>query len=215
MYSEDEQIEAIKDWWRENGTTILVAVLVAVLATVGWRWWGAHKTNVSLGASSAYSELTQLMGEQVERPSAAGRAAVQAKAENVIVEHGKTDYASFAYLALAQVAVQEEDYQEAAAQLEKLLRTKPDKEVEATARIRLARVQLEQADPAAALATLESKWPGAWESRVLELRGDAYLQQNSAGQARSAYEQALQLASPQDAARNRLQMKHDNLAPAS
>lgn len=215
MYSEEEQIQAIKDWWRENGTSLLVVALVAVLATVGWRWWGGHKANVSLSASSSYSELTRLMGEQVQRPSAAGQAAVQAQAESVIAEHGKTDYASFAYLALAQVAVQEEDYSEAVTQLEKLLGTKPDKEVEATARIRLARVQLELNNADAALATLENKLPSAWQSRVLELRGDAYVQQNKVKQARDTYAQALEQATPQDAARSRLQMKHDNLAPTS
>ncbi|HLR17310.1 MAG TPA: tetratricopeptide repeat protein [Alcanivoracaceae bacterium] len=215
MYNEEEQIEAIKDWWRANGNSILIALLVAVLASVGWRWWNNHNTNISLGASSAYSEMTQLMDEQLNNPSAAGRAAVQTQAEQLIADYGKTGYASFAYLTLAQVAVQEEEYEQAVEQLEKLLAAKPDKEVEAIARIRLARLQLQLNNPDAALAALDKKLAQAWQSRVLELRGDAYQQQASAEQAREAYTQALQAATAQDSARNRLQMKIDNLAPTS
>ena len=37
--TEEEQIEALKDWWRENGNSLLIGVAVALVAVFGFRGW--------------------------------------------------------------------------------------------------------------------------------------------------------------------------------
>lgn len=215
MYSEEEQVEAIKEWWQQNGTTVLVTI-VGVLALIwGYNWWNSNQAASAQAASYAYEEMLQGMAIEEQAPSAENRAKLQSQAELMIDEHGKTGYGQLAHLALAQVAVAEQDYASAAEQLETLLADKPRREVADIARLRLARLQLELEEPEKALKTLESKLPKAWTARVLELRGDAFLLQENQAQALRSYDEALAQASPEDAIRERIQMKRDDLAPTS
>jgi len=215
VYSEEEQVEVIKEWWQKNGTTVLVTIVGVLALVVGYNWWNANQKASAQAASYAYEEMLQGMAIEEQSPSAGNRAQLQSQAEKVIAEHGNTGYAQLAHLALAQIAVAEQDYASAAEQLETLLADKPRREVADIARLRLARLQLELEQPEKALKTLEKTLPEAWTARVLELRGDAYLQQQNQAQALRSYDDALAQASPEDAIRERIQMKRDDLAPAS
>ena len=35
--TEEEQVEAIKKWWNENGKSIIVGIVVGITAIFGWR----------------------------------------------------------------------------------------------------------------------------------------------------------------------------------
>lgn len=215
MYSEEEQIEVIKEWWQQNGTTVLVTIVGVLALVLGYNWWNSSKEASAQAASYAYEEMLQGMAIEEQSPSAENRAQLQSQAETVIAEHGSTGYSQLAHLALAQVAVAEQDFALAAEQLETLLADKPRREVADIARLRLARLQLELEQPDKALKTLEKKLPDAWTARVLELRGDAYLQQQNQAQALRSYDDALAQASSEDAIRERIQMKRNDLAPTS
>jgi len=215
VYSEEEQVEVIKEWWQKNGTTVLVTIVGVLALVLGYNWWKSGHEASAQAASYAYEEMLQGMAIEEQSPSAENRAQLQGQAEKIIAEHGSTGYGQLAYLALAQVAVSEQDYASAAEQLESLLADKPRREVANIARLRLARLQLELEQPENALKTLETKLPEAWTARVLELRGDAYLQQQNQAQALRSYEDALAQASAEDAIRERIQMKRDDLAPTS
>lgn len=37
--TEEEQVEALKKWWKENGTAVIVGVVIGISAVVGfWKW---------------------------------------------------------------------------------------------------------------------------------------------------------------------------------
>ena len=38
-YSEDEQAERLKEWWKKNGTSVIVGVVIGVSAIVGVNLW--------------------------------------------------------------------------------------------------------------------------------------------------------------------------------
>lgn len=215
MYSEEEQVEAIKEWWQKNGTTVLVTIVGVLALIVGYNWWGSSQQASAQAASYAYEELLQGMAIEEQIPSAENRVQIQTQADKIIAEHGKTGYGQLAYLALAQVAVAENDFASAAEQLEQLLVSKPSREVADIARVRLARLQLALDQPEKALETLEAKLPQAWSARVLELRGDAYLLQQNQEQALRSYDEALAQIGLDDAIRERIQMKRNDLAPTS
>src|SRR5699024_10867517 len=128
-------------------------------------WWNSSKEASAQAASYAYEEMLQGMAIEEQSPSAENRAQLQSQAETVIAEHGSTGYSQLAHLALAQVAVAEQDFALAAEQLETLLADKPRREVADIARLRLARLQLELEQPDKALKTLEKKLPDAWTAR--------------------------------------------------
>lgn len=215
MYSEEEQVEIIKEWWQKNGTTVLVTVVAVLALVLGYNTWQSRQAANAQAASQTYEELLQGLAVEEQSPSAENRAKIQNLADKIIEDHGKSGYGQLAHLVLANVAVAEQDYELAAEQLETLLANKPRREVADIARLRLARLQLELKQPDNALKTLEKKLPESWLPRVLELRGDAYLQQQNQEQALRSYDEALAQASLDDAIRERIQMKRDDLAPVS
>ncbi|MDA3808198.1 MAG: tetratricopeptide repeat protein [Thiomicrorhabdus sp.] len=104
--TEDEQLDAIKAWWKKNGSQLLTVILVGVLAFSGWRYWTNTKSVESTNASSLYEvlqvsmqqgnfgevsrEALKLVQEQPESPYAIGAAMLYAKYS---LEKGDTDEA--------------------------------------------------------------------------------------------------------------------------
>ncbi len=39
MRTEEEQVEALKDWWKENGRSLLLGVALALAIVFGWKGW--------------------------------------------------------------------------------------------------------------------------------------------------------------------------------
>lgn len=104
--TEDEQLDAIKAWWKKNGSQLLTVILIGVLAFSGWRYWTNSKWVESTNASSLFEvlqssmqqgkfgevsrEALKLVQEQPESPYAIGAAMLYAKYS---LEKGETDEA--------------------------------------------------------------------------------------------------------------------------
>lgn len=214
--SDEEQAERIKAWWRENGVSVVVTVVVAVGALLGWRQWQEHSAAVSANASTTYEQMmTQLQQAQSRPDSDAQFAAVKEKAEALLIEHPKSSYADFAGLTLARLAVEQDDYDAATDYLREVVATASSEAAQQTARLRLARVQLEQGKLDEVATTLDQGFPEAWQGQALEVRGDMLVAQEDAEGARQAYESALEAMEAGDIGRNRVEMKLNDLAPAS
>ena len=50
--SEKEQIEEIKQWWKDNGTFIITGLVVGFGALGGWKYWQAYKEQRAATASA-------------------------------------------------------------------------------------------------------------------------------------------------------------------
>ncbi len=55
--TEEEQVEALKAWWDENGRSIVVAIVIALAAGFGWQGWKSQQE----GQAEAASDMTQDM----------------------------------------------------------------------------------------------------------------------------------------------------------
>src|SRR5918993_40830 len=49
---EQEQIEAIKGWWQDNGKLVMVGVLVCLLAIAGFQGWRYYRAQQSALAAA-------------------------------------------------------------------------------------------------------------------------------------------------------------------
>ena len=50
--SDEEVTERLKRWWSENGTGLLVGIVLAVGGVVGWRWfdgWRVERAEAAFG----------------------------------------------------------------------------------------------------------------------------------------------------------------------
>ncbi len=199
--SEQEQIEAIKSWWRQNGKAVILGIGAGATVIVGGRWWmGQQETRAELASAMYEQVLTDIRLNESE--SAADRGA------RMLDEYGATSYAMFTALTLAKLAVEQGDLTMARTRLQWVIDHSEDAALKDVARLRLARVLLGEGDHAAALAQAEAVAGADFALPKLELKGDAYLALGRMSEAHSAYSAAL-AASEGGLSRARLEMKLD------
>lgn len=196
--TEEQQVEAIKKFWKENGLVIILGVVIGLGGLWGWRYYSESQLASKEEASTAYqASLEQLV-------NANDVAAVSSFAST----HKDSGYADLSSLVAAQKAVQDGDLDLAATTLSLVASSAKTPEIADIAKIRLARVQLAQDKLDDAMATLNIVTAEAFSAQVAELKGDIYAAQNNIEQAKLAYGEALEAeqASPL------VQLKLDNLA---
>ena len=44
--TDDEVVESIKGWWKNNGSALFVGVLIVLVGNFGWRYYKNHQTTV-------------------------------------------------------------------------------------------------------------------------------------------------------------------------
>lgn len=205
--TEEEQVEALKDWWKENGRSVIVGVALALAAVFGWRYWQDSTRTQAESVSTLYQQLL------VRLDAGEGREVVEV-ARRIIAEHASTPYAALASLSLAQQAVDQGDLDGAGAHLRWVMANAKVDEVRMLAQVRLARVLVAQGKTDEALQQLTGVSGGSFAAMVEEVKGDAYLAQGRRADARRAYEAALAGVTDVPAKQQVLRMKVDDLADA-
>lgn len=202
---EQEQIAALKAWWRQHGNLVIAAVVAALLAVAGVLGWQAYQRSQATQAGAVYGELQKAAGTRDIRK-------VRDLAGTILEQYPRTAYAALAALVSAKAHFESGDLKTARAQLEWVIEHARDPELPAIARLRLASVLIDEKAFDEALKLLESKPAPEFEGRYAELRGDAYALQGKAAEARSAYRAAIERVQPGDgASRELLQFKLETL----
>ncbi len=200
--TEEQQVEAIKKWWKENGASVIGGVVLGVAAVFGWKAWVGYQAEVGEQASVLFERLATSVNAGADE--AAG-----AQAEQLITEYESTPYAWFAALTQAKVELEAGDSAAARERLEWVLAQTKQPGIQQLARLRLARLQLSEGDAAAAAATLSGVEAGAFGGEFAHLEGDIASAKGDLAAARIAYEHALQ----NDVGNPRMvQMKLEDLA---
>lgn len=210
--SEEEQIEALKRWWKDNGTTTVIALVVLAAIFFGWNQYQDYREGQADEASELYQRfLVATEALESEQGEAVDTAEVTQLAEQIIQQYDETLYADFARLYQARLAVQSGDAQKARQLLQQVSDQGANESVKSLARLRLGRVIAEQGETDAALALLTSNVPESYASAYAEARGDILLAEQRFAEARTAYQSALQdLTDPRSMRRNIVQLKIDN-----
>jgi predicted negative regulator of RcsB-dependent stress response len=204
---EQEQIDALKAWWRENGRLVIVAVMAAALAAAAVSGWRYYKGTQAQKASQLYATL-----ENAVRSNDAKQ--VTDVAGQLIDKYGSTAYAPMAALAAAKADFDAGDLASAAARLEWAAEHARDEETRAIARVRLAGVRLDEKKHDEALRLLEQPHPESFAGLYADLRGDVLVAQGKAAEAKEAYKLALQKLPEQSTYRLVVQVKLDGLGSA-
>lgn len=182
--SEQEQIEAMKKWWRDNGRAVLLGAVVGLGVLMGWRYWQERERVHAETASLVYGEMVAA-AERNDMDEVARRA------DTLIVQFPDTPYGALGALALAKTQVEAGDLGAARGRLEWVLANARQDSLKHAARARLARVRLAQGEPDAALAVLDGPVPTGFAGAFEEVRGDALMAKGDREGARRAYEKAI------------------------
>ncbi|WP_111976706.1 YfgM family protein [Algibacillus agarilyticus] len=174
--TEEQQVEAIKRFWRENGISIVVGVVAGLAGVGGYNYYQEETVKAQEAQSVAYNEVVESISPE--------------KAESFIKANSDSGYAELAALMLAKTFAEESEYAKAEKQLAWVVANADKVEIKALANYRLARVLVAQDKSDDALAITNQTFPAAFEARVDELKGDIYLQKGENDKARDAYQAA-------------------------
>ena len=214
-YSEEEKIEMLRKWWAENGTSLVVAVLLAVAALIGWRQWQVHQAQTAAQASVIYQGMLDAVSAAQAKPdSKVEMEKARAGAEKLISDYDGSAYADYGRLLLARLAVENADYDKAAEQLQQVIKAPASDTIKWVATLRLARLDVQKGDLDAAEKLISGKLPEAFAGQAGELKGDILVARKDLDGARKAYTEALDKMQT-DAHKRLVQMKIQDLAPAS
>ena len=191
--TEEEQVEALRRWWDENGKSTIAAIVIAVSVGVGWQTWKANDRQQQENASDIYQAMLQAM--DTGDASAEQELAGIDLAEQLKADYNGSTYAQFAALHLARLAVNNNELAEAKAQLSWVLgEADRGSDIAQVAQMRLARVVASLGDTDQALAILEEAGEGSYQASYALARGDILLALGRDDEARVAYNQARMLA---------------------
>ena len=200
--TDEEQLDRLKNWWQENGTSMVVAAVLAVGGIAGWRWYDSAQVTQMQAASEAYESFLAATGD--------ARTEMAARLD---AEFGETSYATFALLHRAKGAAESGDVEGAIGMLSRIADGGAHALIKDIARIRLARLLQEQDDAEAALAVLAQVTSQGFRPQVLELKGDIHVLRGERALAHEAYTAAAAEVAPGDQ-RPILEFKVDDTAPA-
>ena len=184
---EEQEINQLKDWWKENGKTIIIAFILGVGGMFGWRYWQAHQAEQIAQASAQYDALIY-SAQQDEQ-------AKKANIEQFVQANSKTAYAVFALLDEAKKATEKQDFAAAEVNLNQALTQSQDEVLTSIVALRLSAVQFQLGQLDNALTTLNQVKGESFNARKAILTGDIQVAKGDKVAAKNSFQQAQQSGS--------------------
>lgn len=182
--TEEQQVEAIKKWWKESGNSVITGAILGLALVFGWRAWNDWR----YGKAEAASELFQRI-EIGLRANNAG--IIQQFGKRLMDEYPDSIYAIFGALAQAAFFVNNGDLASARGNLEWVITQANDPNIKALAQVRLAQIFFDQGDYEKSLSLCDAAASSGLTAEADELRGDILVAKGNQAAARNAYKQAL------------------------
>jgi predicted negative regulator of RcsB-dependent stress response len=177
---EQEKLDALRAWWKENGRLIVLAVLAAAVAVAGvngWRWYQIRQSHEA-------GRLYETRGGDVKALRDAGGALLE--------QFPRTLYASMGALAAARFHFERGELKSAKAQLQWVVEHGRSDSFRDLARLRLAALLLDEKAIDEALKLLEEEPQAPFAGQYAAMRGDLLVAKGRPQEARAAYQRALE-----------------------
>jgi predicted negative regulator of RcsB-dependent stress response len=203
--TDEEKVEAIKTWWKDNGLSVIAGAAIGLGAIWGWRLWIGHQESTASQASMAFEQL--LLNTADKQTDAVVKQAAMLKDD-----FGSTPYPALGALVAAKALHEAGQTVEAMAALQNAIDTAPDPAIARLAALRLARLQFaeNQLDDAAKTLDTYDVSP-AFAGEFAAVRGDIAAARGDLDAARAAYQRAIESGSSLS---QLIRLKLDNLPAA-
>lgn len=210
--TEEEQIAALKKWWKENWLSLFGGVLIGVGILAGGKYWLDTRNHHTESASVEYEAMMQSLARNQEEEAST-------RAATLLGQYADTPYAGLAALTMAKIKADKDDLVSAKSHLRWAIDNEQQVEVKTEAQIRLSRILLAEGSLDEALKLVNNIQLAPYKAVVEELKGDIYVAKGDKMNARTAYNLALaeldqSTSSAAPRARNFVQMKLDDLGEA-
>lgn len=203
-HEEEEQIEALEAWWKENGNSVIWGIVIGFAVLFGWRSWQNYQFQQSQVASGLY-DAVMVASKQTNTQQA------DDYTQKILNDYTNTGYAPLAALLKASRQVAAGDAQTAQANLQWVIDNASLPELKYIAQLRMAKLLINNNDFNGATTLLNAVTSPAFQSAVDELRGDMSLAQQKPIDAADFYDKALKNEQLTQQHRSWLQLKRDNL----
>ena len=187
--TEEQQVEAIKSFWKENGKAIILGAVIGFGGIFGWDYYKDYQKEQAELASQQYAEAVDAIvagdSEQTQFVE---------KAEALKADYSATSYAALAALKLAEIEVAKNNLDAAAEQVRWVV-DQGNKAFTPVAEVRLARVLLAQEKYDAAISQADSIKTAAFKDSALLVKGEALLAKGDREAAKNAFIEAREASS--------------------
>jgi predicted negative regulator of RcsB-dependent stress response len=185
IYDAHEQGEVVKKWLRENGSAIVMGLVIAFGGLFGFKQWQNWQENTRQRASGEFAVMDQLLSEgQLD--------AAMANFQTLQEDFPESPYTSMAALKMARARIEVDQPDLAVGLLEFVMNNGHPKALAVVGRERLARVLLDQGRGEEALQTLAGAQEiSGFEARYAETRGDILHALGRNDEAAVAWQEAL------------------------
>jgi predicted negative regulator of RcsB-dependent stress response len=204
---EQEQIDAIKAWWNQYGTLVVLAFAACIITFAAFQGWRYYRAQQSGSAAILFSQLDQ--AEHGNDPKRVRDIAAQ-----IVDKYGSTPYGAMAALAAAKASYNTGEIEEAKKNLQWAADKAKQDEIRDVSRLRLAGVLLDEKKYDEALKVLSAKSSESYATLYADLRGDVLAEQGKAAEARAAYQAALEKLDAGSPYRRIVEVKLDALGEA-
>lgn len=201
--TEEEQIAAIKRWWKENGKSIILGLVLGIGGISGYRYWQGTVVEQAQLASTSFSEVVSLSGSSKKE--------FLDKVSEVQTQYAGQSYADLSAFVAAKNLIDKKDYAAAKEQLKWIIANSQYDSFVHIAKIRLAKVMLQLGEAEAALELVKDETSSGFESIYAELRGDIHASLKLYVKAKADYQLALNKISIGDRRSVAIEMKTNNL----
>ena len=216
LRTEEEQTDALKKWWSENGNALLIGIGLALAAIFGWKAWQQNQKDQKEQVSMMFFELNQTVtaAQSTADEDVKGQRSndIIYLAKNLEESFPNSEYANFARLYQVKQLVLAGDYDAAEALIDSIDISSVDKAMASIINIRMARVKAAQKNYEEAIALLTNGADDMFYGLYQELKGDILKMKGDRAGAKAAYQNALANARQLSQSTQLLQYKIDDLA---
>lgn len=180
---EQEQLDALKAWWKLYGNLLTNVLLAVALTVLAWLGWNEYQRRQGAEASAVYAVLEQAVAAKDTQK-------INQVAGELTEKYAGTAYATLSAFLAARHSFEAGDLKAAKVQLSWVVEHGSD-EARDVARLRLAAVLLDEKAFDEALKQLDAKHSASFEPLYAEMKGDTFAAQGKKAEARVAYQAAL------------------------
>ncbi|MDX1345257.1 MAG: tetratricopeptide repeat protein [Sedimenticolaceae bacterium] len=181
--TDEEQVEKVKAWLKENGTSIVAGVVIGLGGIFGWQFWDSYQANKAAEGAEAYDRFVQV-AQQADPGITAEEVA------RLDESFANSSYSQFAALELARQQAEAGELDAARTTLEKTREGIRDGAMQAVIDLRLARLLMSQGKLDEAGALIGKLDAGPFAAEAASLRGQIAWMQGKNDEARAALEEA-------------------------
>lgn len=203
--TEEEQVEDLKRWFKENSKSLITTVIVVIVAVSGFKYWQNEQLNKTVAASQTYDAmLDDLSKNKLDDATIKGEA--------LLGQFPDSQYANQASLLMAKMAIEKGDVAKAKAHLNRVVDKSEQNTLKNLASIRLARILVGEGAADDALTVLgKISEVENFKAQYEELLGDIHAAKGEKQQAKEAYGRSLEAATVGERS-NLIRMKIDQLS---